>query len=425
MHKLPHATPVERRLYVETTYWGRKKVVYSHAADVVERRGLKHSDSYLSPFSKVEKIACQNKRLVPRIIQPRSPVYNVELGRYIHPMEHAVYQAIDHTFGHPTVMKGLNAFQQGTIFHDAWASFRCPMALMIDASRFDQHIRTGLLSWEHGIYNEMFGHDEYLANLLRWQLKSTGFARSGGKTFRYTVKGGRCSGDMNTAMGNVLIACAGVYAWLHSQGVVREVRVLDAGDDCCIIGEGSVIRRIAPTLQPWFAQLGLIMKVEPLVDVLEQVSFCQTQPIYDGHVWRMCRDPRQTLSKDGMILSAGYLRDLSDYCASIGTCGLSLTGGLPVLQEYYTALGAGKALSGPVDERLAGTGFFRLARGCHAKYQPVTDTARVSFWRAFGITPTLQVELEARYRSWTVPTNIAEFGEIDRIDLGPGVAICN
>lgn len=424
--RLPHATPMGRQEYVDATYSGRRKVVYQKAVDKLQQRGLLRSDAYLSTFLKWEKILRQNKRQVPRVIQPRSPAFNVELGRYLHPIEHAVYNSIDRTYGHRTVMKGLNALEQGRIFHEAWARYRRPKALLIDAARFDQHIRSGLLEWEHAIYLFIFQNDSLLARMLRWQLRNTGFMRSGGKLMKYVVNGGRCSGDMNTAMGNIIIACASVYAWLHSQGVERKCRVLDAGDDCCIIGEAEVIEKIAPTLQPWFAQIGLIMKVEPLVDVLEQISFCQTSPVYDGRQWRMVRDPRVSLSKDSCVIHQRYLLDLKSYYASIGDCGMSLTGGLPVLQEYYRALGAGKVCPKPVDEYMAGTGFFRLASGMREGYRLVTDDARVSFWRAFGIPPDLQLALEAHYRSWTLPHDLTvRDDEVDKLDLGIGVACCN
>jgi hypothetical protein len=420
--RLPRATPLERHMFVSLTYRGRKLAVYKRAAENLDRRGLRVSDSYLTTFLKLEKLVGQNKRQVPRVIQPRRPEYNVELGRYLHPIEHDVYVGIDHTFGHPTVMKGLNSSKQGTIIAEAWAQFQRPCALCIDASRFDQHIRTGLLSWEHSVYAGIFNNDPYLARLLSWQLKSTGFARVGGKLFQYKVRGGRCSGDMNTAMGNILVACATVYSWLDSLAMVKKVRVLDAGDDCMIFGEAADIERIAPTLQPWFAKLGLIMKVEPLVYTLEQVSFCQTQPVYDGSGWRMVRDPHVSLSKDSCVLRRCQLQNLTSHFIGIGDCGLALTGGLPVLQEYYMALGAGKACSRPVDEELENSGFFRLARGMVARYRPVTDDARHSFWRAFGIPPDLQIELEQHYRSCNPPAPYPVYGaEVRRVDLGGGI----
>lgn len=423
----PKATPVERHEYVAATYRGHRRTIYENACQKLDRRGLLKTDSYLSTFLKYEKIKVESKRQVPRVIQPRKPAYNVELGRYLHPIEHTVYRAIDRVFGHPTVMKGLNASQQGTIFHEAWATFKHPQALCIDASRFDQHIRVGLLSWEHSLYKSIFSSDPELQQLLRWQLESRGFARAGGKLFSYKVKGGRCSGDMNTAMGNILVACGGVYEFLRCYGCQSRVRVLDAGDDCVLMGEREDIGMLVPVLQPWFLQLGLIMKVEPLVDVLEQISFCQTNPVYDGRSWRMVRDPRVTLTKDVTILYQRHLADLTNYAISVGKCGLSLTGGLPVLQDYYVALGALKPpLTTGVDPLLAATGFFRLAEGMRESYRMVTDEARVSFWRAFGIVPDLQIALEEHYRAQVVthhPT-VAD-DEVDRVDTGPGVGLGN
>jgi hypothetical protein len=133
------------------------------------------------------------------------------------------------------------------------------------------------------------------------------------------------------------------------------------------------------------------------------------------------------MSKDATIIHSQYVGDnLTRYLATVGDCGISLTSGLPILQEYYTAMGAGKGLSPLVDEQLAESGFFRLARGLHGKYRPITDTARVSFWRAFGIVPEIQVALEEQFRATTVPCGVVpSYGEVDRIDLGIGVAWCN
>jgi len=428
--KLHHASPVERHAYVAATYSGRKLAVYQNAVAKLDRRGLLASDSFISTFLKWEKILVQAKRAVPRVIQPRGPAYNVELGRYLHPIEHLVYHSIDQVFGHPTVMKGLNSSEQGRCFNEAWRDFQRPVALCIDASRFDQHIRRALLTFEHRVYDWIFSGDVYLRQLLRRQLRTRGFMRTGGTLFKYEVEGGRCSGDMNTAMGNIIIACAGVYGWLESAGLLGRCRVLDAGDDCVVLGEKEAIIAAAPTLQPWFeANMGLIMKVEPLVEVLEQVSFCQTQPVYDGVSWRMVRDPRVSLSKDATVIDAKYVgKNLKAYLQSIGDCGLSLTGGLPIVQEYYLAMGAGKAeVSQPVHVDDDGSGFRMLARRMHEKYRPVSDTARVSFWRAFGIPPGLQVELEKQFRDAVdpVPAAVPVHGEVDRVDLGVGVACCN
>lgn len=421
--KLHRATPVERHLYVEQTYRGRRLKVYQQALEKLDRRGLRHSDSYISAFLKREKILKVPKRTVPRLIQPRSAVFNVELGRYLHPQEHAIYQSIDAVYGAPTVMKGLNALQQGECFHTAWTKFSRPCALMIDASRFDQHIRTGLLKWEHSVYEHIFPGDSYLKQLLKWQLVTKGFLRTEDKCFQYTVQGGRCSGDMNTAVGNILIACASVHAFLDHVGLLGKTRVLDAGDDCVIIGEAGDIERAAGLLQPWFVQLGLIMKVEPLAYTLEGISFCQTNPVFDGSVYKMVRDPRVTLTKDQVLLDHHSLRFLRSQYSSIGDCGISLTGGMPILQEYYMSMGAGTPVQrGYTNQRLIDSGFYQLARGMHEEYRPVTDAARVSFANAFGICPSLQIALERHYRSLSLPTDLTvTSGEVDRIAVGMGL----
>jgi hypothetical protein len=277
------------------------------------------------------------------------------------------------------------------------------------------------------LYKIIFGPDSTLQKLLNWQLKSKGFMRmDDGTILMYKTDGGRCSGDMNTAMGNIEIMCGAVYAFLRAYGMLKRVRVLDAGDDCVLIGEASDMQFLETQLGPWFLQLGLIMKVEPLVYTLERVSFCQTQPVYDGLSWRMVRDPRVTLTKDVTVLHQRQVTDLSNQLSAIGDCGLSLTAGLPVLQEFYVALGAGKGRHGPIDPTLVESGFFQLARGMHGRYRLVTDAARVSFCRAFGIVPDLQLALEEHYRSLAgKPITSFSDGEVERVDLGIGVIVDN
>jgi hypothetical protein len=172
-YHLPKATPMERHAYVAATYRGRKLAVYQRALEKLDRRGLLKSDSFSSAFLKWEKILEKAKRQVARLVQPRAPAYNVELGRYLHPIEHDIYLSIDHTFQAPTVMKGLNSLQQGQIFHNAWTSFQDPVACSIDALRFDQHIGEQLLEQEHSVYKMIYPRDPYLAMLLRWQLETT------------------------------------------------------------------------------------------------------------------------------------------------------------------------------------------------------------------------------------------------------------
>jgi len=410
----PTLTPVPLQDYALGAYRGQKLQLYLRATAKVLARGPLRSDAYLSTFLKHEKIPVTKKRAVPRVIQPRAPEYNVCVGRYLRHAEHIVYKTIDKIFGRPTVMKGYNSLQLGTTMAQAWEGYDSPAALGLDASRFDQHISPSLLKWEHSIYSLLYPCARELAVLLSWQVDNRGWLRTMGGDLRYRVQGGRCSGDMNTAMGNCLIMCAAVHSLLAKcklAGCGRsKITLLNNGDDCVLIGERADIDAVVGQVPDFFTSLGIVMKVEPVVHVLEQVSFCQCQPVYDGRKWRATRDPRVSMAKDLYVLSRDHATSgLSNQLYAIGECGLALTGGLPVLQEYYSALIRNQRKGKRVDHRLSESGFFRLAEGMHESYQPVTDAARVSFCRAFGIVPDVQTSLERLYSKLTVP--IAPVGD--------------
>jgi len=206
--------------------------------------------------------------------------------------------------------------------------------------------------------------------------------------------------------------CALVYGLLTKLNLTRSnrslVHLFNNGDDCVLIGERADILRVEVEVASHFALAGFVMKVEPIVDVLEKVSFCQTQPVYDGVGWRMVRDIRVSLSKDATLLSRRYAEQplLTNQLYAVGECGMALTGGIPVLQEYYKAMRRG-GVQGHVDERFLDSGFYRLSKGLSGKERVVEDATRVSFCRAFGIVPDLQVELERYYAG------------IDMTTLGP------
>lgn len=101
---------------------------------------------------------------------------------------------------------------------------------------------------------------------------------------------------------------------------------------------------------------------------------------------------------------------------ALGQCGLALTGGMPILQEYYKAMmrsAHGKALTDPSLE----TGMAMLAHGLKAFEAPVTDSARISFDLAFGIAPPLQCMLERYYKSLDLTYAAAIVGEPAHIFL--------
>lgn len=396
------ATPVTLELY-PYAYSGRRFKLYQRAASNVLLRGVRVKDSYLQSFIKHEKILESSKRTVARLIQPRTPEYNVSVGRYIRHLEHTIFHTVDTIFGSPTIMKGYNAFKVGQVFHKAWASFREPVGVGLDASRFDQHISKACLQWEHRVYQNYYPGNKQLAQLLTWQLNNKGVIRSPDGNIWYHTEGTRCSGDMNTSLGNCVLMTAALYSYAASLGLkpgYGRLVALNNGDDCMVILERVDVARFVSGIPSFFKALGFVMKVEQPCDKLEQLSFCQTQPVYDGHFWRMVRNPHVSLSKDATILDHRHAtNDLSAQLFAIGECGLALTSGIPVLQSYYLAMQRGNSTRGHVDPRFFESGMYHLSCGCRKEIREISVSARVSFYNAFGIVPDQQIEVESYYDS--------------------------
>ena len=104
---------------------------------------------------------------------------------------------IDEIWNGPTIIKGYTVEQIGKIARDAWDSFVSPVAIGFDMKRFDQHVSSDALKWEHSVYLDAFCHDSYLAELLEWQLVNKGVGYASDGMIKYKVDGCRMSGDMN------------------------------------------------------------------------------------------------------------------------------------------------------------------------------------------------------------------------------------
>jgi len=73
----------------------RRQTIYTNAVNTLEEEGWCDSYGRLSTFVKAEKIDKTVKGdPAPRVIQPRRPEYNVELGVLLKPFEHRIYTAM-------------------------------------------------------------------------------------------------------------------------------------------------------------------------------------------------------------------------------------------------------------------------------------------------------------------------------------------
>lgn len=371
---------------------------YTIAAESIARVPLSPKDSTIRAFIKAEKYNFTVKsNPAPRIIQPRDPRYIVECGRYIKPIEKKIYKHIDTLFASKASFKGLNAEQRGSAMFDHWNHFRNPVAVGLDASRFDQHVSRPALEWEHTIYRTFYPRDRYFAQILQWQLQNRGVAQANEGTIKYTTDGCRMSGDSNTALGNCLIMSSMVYAYAESLQV--EIRLANDGDDCVVIMERGHLQRFEENIDTFFSQLGFKMVVEKPVFIFEHIEFCQCHPVFDGNSYIMVRDPRVAISKDTVAIKPlDNPKVMRRWASAVGQGGMHLTGGIPVWQDfysYYVRVGDGaKPLTDPSME----SGMQRMARGLYRKYREPSVQARLSFYLAFGISPTDQVILEEYYR---------------------------
>lgn len=385
-------TTVVPRQDFPALYTGRKLKVYTRALDSLAVKGIARSDSYVSTFVKAEKINFSAKGdPAPRVIQPRSPRYNLEVGRYLKLFEKELARGFKRLFSYQVILKGLNADGVAAALHENWMSFSDPVAIGLDASRFDQHVSRAALEYEHSVYNNVFRSKE-LRRLLSWQLHNRGFGRVGPALVSYEVEGCRMSGDINTGMGNCLIMSSIVLGYFEEFGI--DARLSNNGDDCVVFME----RKHLPLLdgiEDWFTDFGFKLKREPVVDVFERVEFCQAQPVLVGASYRMVRNPWTAMSKDCVsLLSWETLEEFNTWRDAIGGCGLELTRGVPVWESFYRAIQHTGVRTGGKDQ-VYDSGLGYMARG--VRRAVVTDKGRASFWRAFGITPDLQVAMESAW----------------------------
>jgi hypothetical protein len=394
----PTTAPISRDEFLDC-YKGRKRRVYESAAESLDVTQVERKDAFLSSFVKPEKTNITEKGdPAPRVIQPRSARYNVRVGQYIKPIEHTLYHAIDVIFGAPTVAKGKNAIQRAAMLKEAWDSMDDPVAVLLDARRFDQHVSEDALGWEHSVYNALFMNDPELQRLLAWQLDNRGFIYCADGSVKYRVRGRRASGDMNTALGNVLLMCALMWTYLR-EIAGKAFRLINDGDDCVVILERRHFQTLKSTYKEWFRKCGFTMKLDGYTDKFEKISFCQAQPVFDGERWVMVRDPRVTLDKDN--ISVKPIPDERTWLLqrkAISQCGLALAGNIPVYGAFYSMLD----VKGVEVERGLETGMDYLARGMEGGRRAVAPEARASYFMAFNITPDEQVALEEFYDGITL-----------------------
>lgn len=383
-------------------YSGVKKKRYEDACNSLLCQSANQRDAKIKSFVKVEKINFSSKvDPAPRIIQPRTFRYSAALGKIIKHLEKPLFKLIADIYGGPTVLKGMDCIGQAKSLQDMWNSFTHPVAVGLDASRFDQHCSYEMLQWEHTIWPLLTTSKKEVVKLLSWQLLNEGVAYVDDGKVKYKTRGCRMSGDMNTSSGNCLIMCAMVYCFCLKYGVTK-FRLANNGDDCVLIVEEKDLNKVVSNVDGFFTGCGYTMKVEKPVYIFEQISFCQTQPVFDGKQYRMCRDPRIAMAKDLCCLLniTDNWKTHALWLNAMSHGGQALTSGLPCWQKFYSMFPRSSVQANQNETTLnqfESSGMYRMIPKYDTEYSEPTSESRYSFWLAFGILPDHQILLEERF----------------------------
>lgn len=393
---------------VVSTYSGRLRRRYQEAMESLDiEPDLSKYDRRLSAFLKAEKFNPLQKRSKPRMIMCRSPRFNLLLASYLKPLEHALWRRWKFGMGGVTptrvVGKGLNGVARAAILEKKMGAVGDCVVFEVDGKAFEAHVSKRQLQLEHSVYKKVYPKDKLLDELLQVQLKLEGRTVGG---IKYEREGCRASGDFNTGLGNTLIMGSAVEATLRLSvaelGPFKATYLAD-GDNALLFVE----RRVAEGLRTNFARLmsqvcGHEMTVEKPVDRLEEITFGQCKPCYNGTSYTMVRHPFKTLAYafsgyrhyDQRMFTGPMLK-------AVCQAELSLARGIPLLEAYFakalTKLSSYRDLKDPdsfLEERLKHTGATTGSKADEGVYGGCTDAARISFEVSWGIGVEEQLMLE-------------------------------
>lgn len=379
---------------------GPKRKVYEAARLSLAKTAISERDARLSMFSKYEK---QDVGKAPRAINPRDPRYNLELARYLKHAEHHFFKAINKAWGkntRATVIKGFNAHDAADILRAKWDRFSDPVAVGLDATKFDMHVSVRALQYEHSFYRALFPGQQRLHRLLDWQLNNSGVSWCPDGRVKFSLRGTRASGDINTSLGNCILMCAMVYDWCKVAGV--EAELANNGDDCVVIMERRDLERFMTGLTENFRDKGFAMEVEAPVYHFEGIEFCQTHPVRTVNGWVMVRNHLAVLQKDLMCLvdtpnDKVYRR----WLGAVGECGLASAHGVPVQQAWYEMIRRNGTKPRSKETEYIFKNTSQMVRRFSGE-DVVTDDARVSYYLAYGVTPDMQKHLENHFRQASI-----------------------
>lgn len=265
-------------------YTGGKRKIYERAEREVKRVSYDKSWHKVRMFVKPDKHdICKIKEKVPRAIQYRKPEFNLRLAQYLRPLEKKLFSYVEED-GTRVFAKCRNLQERAQDILDIFATFKDPIVLSTDHSKFDSFVNVDHLRMLHRFYLKVF-KSKQLQSLLSRQINNRGFSIQG---LKYKVRGTRMSGDYDTSLGNCILNYVVLTAWLAKCGIRGKVYI--DGDDAVVVIERSDLNKIDKS---YFCKLGFETKVE--IESTYNFEFCQSKLIRSQPPI-MARDPRKVIS---------------------------------------------------------------------------------------------------------------------------------
>lgn len=278
-----------------------RRARYQRAYDNIQARGVNSKDSRIDFFVKADKCTDTSGEVKkPRAIQGRKPEFNLALARYIKPFEKVAKSYKGMKRGVPKTRvfaKGMTNNERAKIIVEKISHFQKPKVLSLDASSFDSCVSTLWLKLVDKIYLATFQGDIELAELLKMRHKNSGRTPSG---IKYTIKGNRMSGDMDTGIGNSFVTYILVHAAMNLLGVKKWDCYCD-GDDLLIFLEAE------STSLKEFVDIGLELgfnytgeEIYVTNENYYDIEFCRSKPVWTPEGYTMCRIPSRAVQNFGV-----------------------------------------------------------------------------------------------------------------------------
>jgi len=227
----------------------------------------------------------------------------------------------------------------------------------------------------------------------------------------------RSTGDPNTGGGNTALAIMMIFAIFALLGIPWSC--FGDGDDCLIFCEAVDYLRVRDLLVSGFLEFGQELTLDNVARDVQDILFCQSRLVCGPQGWRMVRDWRKVLSHSTSgVKHWNNPNSVRGMLTAVGSCLLAECQGIPILQELGLALkrmgrgetlkwaevDAGQRLRAKADLKVREEDFERVLYS--VKDLPIDLDSRLSFSKAWGVSPSEQKMMEDVLRGWNLDSTV-------------------